>query len=214
MYANERFNINPREHIMNIFETTKDGVITITDYTNPDDPIDIRYPVTWTKEDAEKLSAEFNIFLDMLEKFGKLHTELESEVKRKELLTPEELSVWETYIMPFEPFEIEECFVDELANTEEYVMLTPEERSLIRRRYAWRKSNSLKRLPYKRRSPYNIILFAQHFEKLVSMNAPELVLIDKARCLAEIMVLYHFFDLSRKDFYSKFDRLLLSIDDE
>lgn len=214
MYANERFNINPRQHIMNLFETTKDGVISIIDYTNLEDPIEIRYPVTWTRADAEKLSAEFDIFLDMLEKFGKLHTELESKVRRKELLTSEELSAWETYIMPFEPFEVDECVIDELTNTDEYEKLTLEERQLIRRHYQWRKDNSLKRLPYKCRSPYNVILCAQHFEKLVSMNAPKLVLNDKARCLAEIMVLYHFFDLNRKDFYSKLDRMLLNIDDE
>lgn len=213
MNANERFNINPREHIMNIFETTKDGVITITDYTSPDDPIDIRYPVTWTKADAEKLSDRFNTFLNMLEKFGNLHTELNDEKNRRELLTPEELSIWETYIMPFEPFEVDECVVDELAKTDDYVKLEENERALIRRRYEWRKSNSLKRLPYKRRSPYNIILYAQHFEKLVSTNAPESVLNDTARCLAEIMILYHYFDLSRKDFYSKVDRIISDIDD-
>jgi hypothetical protein len=43
-----------------------------------------------------------------------------------------------------------------------------------------------------------MIEFARRYEKLVSMNAPELVVRNMGRWLAEEMVLYYYLDKNRK----------------
>ena len=48
------------------------------------------------------------------------------------------------------------------------------------------------RLPEKEYSPIVFFNRAQRYEYLISLNAPEIVVNEEARCLAEEMILYFF----------------------
>ena len=72
---------------------------------------------------------------------------------------------------------------DCLSNTEQKYLLT-----LV----MWNEEQSQKRIPFNRRSCADLITRASRFERLISLGAPEIVVTEEGRCLAEEMVLYYF----------------------
>jgi hypothetical protein len=194
MTVEMRSELTPQQYIRQLFSETKDGKLDIT-YHYPldiEDPYTINYTMDWTEKDAETIVQLYDALATMLRKFGQLHTELKNEEKRNCLLTAEEVTCWETYIRPFSPFKVEETVIGELYLRGEYDSLDDEENELLERHFWWRERNSLERMPFLRRSPRVLILRAQRYEKLVSLHAPEVVIQEEGRWLAEEMVLYYF----------------------
>lgn len=70
--------------------------------------------------------------------------------------------------------------------------LIDEEELLWKQFCMWREEQSQKRIPFNRRSCAEFILRAMRYEKLISLGAPELVITEEGRWLAEEMVLYYF----------------------
>lgn len=179
-------------YILELFNATKEGKVTITDYTEIEGPYDRIYEVDWSSENAGKIVEKYEALIVALSKIGKLHNELENEDKRRELLTYEENAVWETYIRPFEEFEVDKEILNELYDRRECGdQLTDDETDILEIHYEWFNEQSLKRLPFERCSPMHVINRAQRYEYLVSVNAPEIVIGNEGRCLAEEMVLYY-----------------------
>ena len=56
----------------------------------------------------------------------------------------------------------------------------------------WEEEQSQKRIAFNRRSCANLIKRAMRYERFISMGAPEIVIMEEGRCLAEEMVLYYF----------------------
>lgn len=189
-----RRELTPQQYIYQLYAETKDGKLEIT-YHYPLDiepPYTITYGMDWTAEDAENLVLQYEGLETMLRKFGALQTELQQEENREALLTPEERKVWETMIQPFSPFEVEESVIEELYFRGEYDSLEEEENELLERHWWWRERHALERMPFLRRSPTSMILRARRYEKLVGWAAPEIVIQEEGRCLAEEMVLYYY----------------------
>lgn len=190
MYENERFNINPKKHIIDLFEATKDDKVDITFYPDFDEPYALTFRMNWTKEDADSLAERYEVLAAALSKIGKLYDKLEDGGKCSELLTSDELSVWETYIRPFdEKFDADEMLIRELNERDD---LTEEEFELLERRCEWFEEQCLKRLPAIHHSSVDLIDAAKRYTYFVKSDAPELVINDAARCLAQEMVLYYF----------------------
>ncbi len=183
---------NIPQYIRELFAATKDGKVKITCYTEIEGPYDRTYEMDWTGTDAEKVLKKYEALIAALSKIGKLHDELENEDKLRELLTDEENAVWETYIRPFEEFEVDQELLTELYDRR-YCgdQLSDDEIDILENHYEWFNEQSLKRLPFERCSPMHVINRAQRYEHLVSMNAPEIVIGNEGRCLAEEMVLYY-----------------------
>ena len=70
--------------------------------------------------------------------------------------------------------------------------LIEEEELLLKQYYIWREEQSQKRIPFNGRSSALLILRARRYEKLISLGAPEIIVTEEGRCLAEEMVLYYF----------------------
>lgn len=188
-----RKELTPQQYIRQLFSETKDGKLKIT-YHYPfdiEEPYTITYEMDWSEADAEAMVQRYEDLETMLRKFGELQTELEEEEGRQKLLTPEELKTWEIFIRPFSPFEVDESVIAELYFRGEYDSLDDDENDLLERHFWWQERNSLARLPFLRRSPTNMILRARRYEKLVSMDAPEAVIQEEGRWLAEEIVLYY-----------------------
>ena len=142
-----------------------------------------------------------------LARIGRLHDQLEDEEGRNKLLTPADLDVWNTYVQPYEPMEVNwdelypipPCAPDELMSLiheiherGRYGDLIEEEEILWKQYCMWNEEQSQKRIPFNRRSSADMILAAKRYEGAIRLGAPEVVVSEQGRCLAEEMVLYYF----------------------
>ena len=94
-------------------------------------------------------------------------------------------------IPPCEPDELMAliCSIHERAQDSDLI----EEEELLWKQYCmWEEEQSQKRIPFCRRSSTVLITRARRYERLISLNAPEIVVTEEGRCLAEEMVRYYF----------------------
>ena len=204
-----RNDLTPQGYIRQMFSETKDGKCKV-EYENPENNFaeeERTFCVSWTDEDVEKTVQRYNLLTSALARIDRLHEELKDEESRKKLLSESDLEVYNTYVLPYEPFKVNwdelypipPCEPDELMqlieNTYErgrYGDLIEEEELLLKRYCMWREEQSQERIPFNRRSSTKLISRAMRYEKLISLGAPEIVVTEEGRCLAEEMVLYYF----------------------
>jgi len=204
-----RNDLTPQGYIRRMFAETDNGEIKVG-YKNPENHFieeERTIQVNWTEEDAEKSVQRYNLLTSALVRIGRLHDQLGDEESRMKLLSEEDLEVWNTYIRPYEPMEVNwdelypipPCEPNELMSLVwdihergQYGDLIEEEELLWKQYCMWNEEQSCKRIPFNRRSSANLITRASRYERLISFGAPEIVVIEEGRCLAEEMVLYYF----------------------
>ena len=201
--------LTPQGYIRRMFAETVDGKFTVG-YKNPDNRFieeDRTFEVNWTADDAKAIEEKYNLLTSALARIGRIHDQLEDEESRKRLLSESDLEVWNIYVRRFEPMDVNwsefypipPCKPHELMTLilgiqerGRYGDLIEEEEKLWRQYCMWEEEQSQKRIPFNRRSSVNLIERAMRYEKLISMGAPEIVVTEEGRCLAEEMVLYYF----------------------
>ena len=191
MIDEKRLETTPVQHIRNLIESIKDGKLTIT-YYDPIEPSFTRtYDVSCTPADADNFVSKYEAFVQALEAIGNVHAKLDSGAKVEDLLTPEQIAVWNTYIRDFdEEFDAGEFNLDEIyAMRESGAELSEEEHDALDRHYEWFEEQCLKRLPKKVYSPMYLVNRAQRYEYLICCNAPKTVIDEEGRCLAEELIL-------------------------
>lgn len=190
MTVDTRRELSPQEFIRRLFAETKDGKVSIEYQPFLDEPYTATYEMDWTEEDAQRLVQHYEELTAALTKIGNQHNAMEVEENRNQLLTQAEQAVWDTYIRPFDPFDGD---LDEVAILEfrsETETLDDEEQELLERHYEWYEANCLQRLPVVKCTPTGVINRAKRYERLVSLNAPAVVILEEGRCLAEELALY------------------------
>lgn len=192
MTEEKRWSTPATQHIRNLFEETRDGAVDIAFYAYDSEPLVFSRKVEWSLTDAEELVKKYEALTAALTKIGRLRPKLTDEQARNELLTESEREVWETYVRDFEPFEIDPETVRELYMRGEFDELTDDENEILERHYKWCIEQSLKRLPRVARTPEKVINRAKRYECLVRLGAPQSVLEEEGRCLAEQMILYYY----------------------
>ena len=201
-----RIDLTPQGYIRQLFRETKAGKLAITYYPFAGEP-DLRtYEVNWTTEDAERIIQRYMLLTSALARIGRLHDQLEDEGSRNKLLTVADLEVWNTYVKAYEPMEVNwdelypipPCAPDELLSLiydiherGRHGDLIEEEEMLWKQYCMWNEEQSQKRIPFHRRSSADMIQAARRYESAIRFNAPELVVTEQGRCLAEEMVLYY-----------------------
>lgn len=200
-----RNDLTPQGYIRQLFRETKDGKLVITCYPFIGEPETRVYEVIWTKEDADGIVQRYNLLTSALAKIGRLHEQLEDEENRAKLLPAEQLQIWNTYVQPYDAMQvnwdefypISPCDPDELMDLiwniherSKFGDLIEEEESLWKQYCMWREEQSQKRIPFHRRSSADLIQAARRYETAIRLNAPEPVVAEEGRCLAEEMVLY------------------------
>ena len=204
-----RNDLTPQGYIRHMFAETENGRFMVG-YKNPDNRFieeERIFEVNWTADDAEEIEEKYNLLTSALARIGRIHNQLEDEESRKRLLSAADFKIWNTYVKPYEPMEIDwdelyplpPCEPHELATLifdirerGRYGDLIEEEEKLLKQHCIWEEEQSQKRIPFNRRSCVNLIERAMRYEKLISINAPEIVVTEEGRCLAEEMVLYYF----------------------
>ncbi len=204
MLVEMRKELSPQKFIRQLFAEMKDGKVSIEYHPFFDEPYTMTYEMDWAAEDAERLVQRYDTLTAALTRIGKLHDELEAETNRKQLLTEVEQEVWDTYIRPFEPFDGDLDVVADLVFRCETETLDEEDQALLDRHYEWYEANCLQRLSVVKCAPTRVINRAQRYEHLVSLNAPEIVINEEGRCLAEEMALYYHHVQRPKPNFEKF----------
>lgn len=191
MTQERRCELTPQQFIRQLFDETREGLLSITYYPyQMEQPYTLTYAMDWDEEDMQRMVQIYEQISTMLHKFGQLKDRLQDPEARKELLTPGELEAWETLISPFSAFDVDEDLIAELYFRAEFDSLDDEENALLERHFWWREENCLERLPFRRCSPTKLILCARRYEYLVAIHAPQSVIREAGRCLAEELVLY------------------------
>ncbi len=181
----------PQEYIRKLFDETKEGKLEISYITLFDEEYSSTYKMDWTKKDVEHTVERYENLTASLTHIGKLHDKLTDEAKCRALLTEQDRNIWYKYIRPFEPFDGDVELVAELQLRAETETLEDEEWELLERHHDWFVKNSRKRLPFDRMCPSHLIKRAQRYERLIELNAPDVVVEEEGRSLAEEMVLYY-----------------------
>ena len=202
-----RNDLTPQGYIRHMFAETENGVFTYSYETIYNNISDKRFYLEWTTEDEmEEAIERYNVLVSALTRLGRMHDELEDEDKRNELLSESDLQVWNTYVHPYEPLEVDwdelgipPCNQAELFELIESARerafdsdLFEEEEYLLKKFYMWKEEQSQKRIPFNRRSSADLITRAARYESFISLGAPELVVTEEGRCLAEELVLYYY----------------------
>ena len=186
-----RRDLTPQGYIRQLFRETKGETLAITYYSVWGEPETCTYQVHWNEGDAEQIVQRYNILTSALARIGRLHDQLEDEENRKNLLTPEQLEIWNTYVRPYEPFEVDLAVIAAIRERAQFGDLFEEEEEFWKRYCMWREAQSQMRIPFNRRSSADMIERARRYEQFVSLYAPEMVVTEEGRCLAEEMVLYY-----------------------
>ena len=193
MIDEKRLETTPVQHICNLIESIKDGQLNVTYYDVIEEPYTRTYNVACTPADADEFASKYEALVQALESIANVHAKLDSSVKAEDVLSPELVEVWNTYIREFdEEFDAGEFNLDEIyAMRESGAELSEEEHDALERHYEWFEEQCLKRLPKKVYSPMHLVNRAQRYEYLLSCNAPKTVINEEGRCLAEEMLLYY-----------------------
>ena len=209
MNVQMRNDLTPQGYIRHMFAETKDGKFKVG-YENPENGFDEEermFCVNWTAEDAEKTVQRYNLLTFALARIGRLHDQLKDEESRNKLLSGADIEIYNTYVHPYEPMQVnwDELYpitpcepaklmslIEEIHERGRYGDLTEEEELLWKQYCMWNEEQSQKRIPFNRRSCANLITRASRYESLISLSAPEIVVTEEGRCLAEEMVLYYF----------------------
>ena len=209
MNEQTRRTLTPQDYIRHLFMETENGKFTV-EYTEPTMPSvkeERTFYVNWTEEDAEKMAERYTLLTAALTRIAGLHDQLDDEENRKKLLSEADLEVYNTYVHPYEPIEVNwdelyplpPCEPEELMSLiamiherGRYGDLIEEEELLLKQYCMWKEEQSRKRIPFNRRSCADMITRAARYERLIYLGAPEIVVTEEGRCLAEEMVLYYF----------------------
>lgn len=205
-----RRDLTPQGYIRRMYAETENGEFFVG-FMDPDrnyeEESERRFQVNWTEEDAEQLVVKYNLLTSALARIARVHDQLSDEVARAKLLSESDLEIWNTYVRPYEPMEVNwdelypipPCEPDELMSLIQsihergyYGDLIEEEELLWKQYCMWEEEQSQKRIPFNRRSCADLIARASRYERLISLGAPEIVVTEEGRCLAEEMVLYYF----------------------
>ena len=192
----ERHGIEPVQHIRNLMNSIKDEKLTIT-YYDPLEPSKPPYTETYdvscTAADADEFVSKYEALASALEAIGKVHEELDSGVKAEDVLTPDQIAVWNTYICGFyKDFDAGDHNVDELfAKLENGYELSDEEQEVLKRRDEWFEEQCLKRFPKRGYPSKFLVNRARRYEWFVKLNAPKIILDEEGGCLAAEMILYY-----------------------
>lgn len=164
--------------------------------------------MNWNKERKKSVTDDFEALFNALEiiasKWEKLSKTLE---KNKEILSKELLAIWNTYVRPFDIGALDMNRIDEIWNKKEMIAfsdddkiseeknenfaITDEEERLWQEYIDTIHRDAESRLERKI-AAYDVIVRARRTCRLMSLKAPDVVVNNEAKLLAQAMVLNRF----------------------
>ena len=209
MNTQTRKDLTPQGFIRRIFAETENGKVSVG-YENPYNYFadeEKTLCLNWTEKDVDTVIQRYNLLTCALARIARVHDQLDDEENRKKILSESDLEIWNTYVRPYEPMQVNwdelypipPCKPDELLpliysihERSQLGDIIEEEEKLWNQYCKWNEEQSQKRIPFNRRSAADMIERAMRYERFISLGAPEIVVTEEGRCLAEEMVLYYF----------------------
>ena len=192
MIDEKRLETTPVQHIRNLIESIKDGKLTVTYYDPIDPTYSLSYDVCCTAADAGTFISKYEEIVRALEAIAVSPNKLINGVKLEDVLTLEQMDIWNTYLNFDDDFDAGEYNLEEIYDMRESgAPLNDEEQELLERHYEWFEAQCFKHLPKKVYSPITFVNHVRRYEYLVFSNAPKTVIDEEGRRLAEEMILYY-----------------------
>ena len=198
MFMGKYSHLSPEEFIRCMFKQTRDGMMELYYDQTVGEPEALRDPMSWKESDLEEFIQRYCDFAAKLTTFAKMHDILVDRKERERILSEEDRKIWDIYVEPLKPFEVEQSVIDELYFRGEFDQLTDEENDLLERHYDWCETQCLARLPKLNDSSYDLIISAQRFENIAYLNDLSLIKMEIGRELAYRMAIYYFYDKKNK----------------
>ena len=176
--------VSGEDYISAMFtNTAADGKLLLEDEEYSD-----VFHMDWTEADVAALTERFEKLLATLTQLGKFFPRAEAAED-----LPEELQeVWNTYLRPYPPHGMDDEELMDISMKEDMGdVLTDEEQEMLDKERQWLRENALRRLPFNRCHPVKLIQRARRYERLLELRAPQVVVANEERALAEAMALYY-----------------------
>lgn len=155
----------------------------------------LRLDMTWNENEKNEAVSAFEKLYSQLKEIASVYDRLEDTLEEnKTVLSPELLEVWNTYVRDFETGDLDLekiCDISERKDACERV--TDEEEALykIYRDAVYKDAES--RLENKL-AAYDAVIRAKRVCKLMSLNAPEIIINNEAKLLAQAIAVNRFGD--------------------
>jgi hypothetical protein len=179
------------QYIRYLFDSCENNVLTVVRYDEVNDPWHLKHTMDWTAADVNKLVDAFRSFRAALDRLAMAHDMLLRSNAPETLLTVEDFDIWNTYVRPLEGFDVPQETMQELFERNMANDLNEEEQDTLERYYDWATELCRQRLCGKFRDSYYLINRARRYERLVSLGAPQIILENEARTMAEEFVIFH-----------------------
>lgn len=180
MIKNDKIEMTASDYIRALFEETKEDVLKIwyEDETNEGDMV--AYPMAWSRADMEDLVQQFEILRSQLDRIA-------AGEQSEELA-----EIYNIYVRPYDACPVDdEQLADVLDKLELALPLFQEEREQYERYIRWQEEQASSRLSGKGYNAFGLISRARRYTRLMELKAPQIVIENEARCIAEELVLYH-----------------------
>lgn len=178
------------QYIPYLFNSCENNVLTVVRYDELDDPWHLKYTMDWSASDVDGLVEQFCQLRATLDRLALMHDALAMR-SPETLLSAEDFAVWNVYVRPFEGFDVPAEELHELIERNMAYDLNDEEQETLERYYEWLEEESNKRLQGKHAPADRLINHTRRYERLMSLNAPAVIVENEARALAEEFVIFH-----------------------
>ena len=194
MIDEKRLETTPEQHIRNLMESIKDGMLTVTRYDPIEPAYEQTYTVSCTPKNIEEIISKYESLVQSLEVLGAVHDKLVNGEKARNLLTREQTIIWNSYICDIEnEFDAGGYDIDEICSMKESgAPLSDEEQDILEHYYEWFEEQCFVFFEKKAYSPVHLVIRARRYEYLVACKAPKIIIEEEGRCLAEEMILYYY----------------------
>lgn len=185
MIKNDKIEMTASDYIRALFEETKDGVLEIWYEDETDEGYIEAYPMAWSREDMEETVRQFELLRSQLDCIA--------AGEQSQELT----DIYNIYVRPYDacPF-VKEQMDEVLGKLDLALPLSQEEQALYEQYIHWQEEQASGRLPAKGRNAFRLLLHARRYTRLMELKAPQIVIENEARCLAEELALYHWVNKS------------------
>jgi hypothetical protein len=175
-------------YILEMFQNTKDSTLTFPPHYIESGPFTLR----WEQDDAMRTAIECDRLLTHLRLIGEVFDELKPTRQENErILSPTLLEVWDIYVRPLDVGKLDRARASGIQTLKDLGRPIPREDWIYLQKFRQAELfSAMKRLPYGGIEPSELIRRGYRYTKLVSLDAPAIIMRNEARLFARAYALY------------------------
>lgn len=176
------------EYILQMFAQTKDNILLLPPHMSDPGPFTLR----WDLDDAMRTAIECDRLLAQIRRIGEVLDDLKPTRQENEGLLPEDLlEIWDIYVRPLEVGSMSASRASGIQVKKDMNKpITMDEWAYLQRFRHAELLSALKRLPHGGIVPSELIRRGHRYARLVSLDAPAIILGNEAKLFARAYALY------------------------